>query len=554
MSINIDDFIFRTEDIRDEDLLDLYVESKMDRENLNFIKTKAPLLLVGSRGTGKTMLLKVAEKEMDDAFQKEKVLGVFISFKKAIFLETVDDPQYFKQWMIAKILFAMTRKIEKKGLLLSHAGIFGRYFDVEEGQENNIFNKLQLFIRVLERSAKKRDFNYKEEIRQIFQQETEEIEVLNEVDYFHALIEDLCSELNIDRIVFLFDEACHNFIPSQQREFFTLFRDLRSPLISCKAAVYPGITSYGTFQQFHDATIRKVERDLQDPDFVSLMRDIVRNQVSDDVYKKLEQQGELFDYLIYAASGNPRLLLKSIYLSSSKNFNNTNVNNTIKEFYRTSIWNEHTKLGGIYSGHKKLVDWGRDFIEKVVLIDTYEKNESRIAEGRKQQTVYFAIHRDAPEVVKHAIRILEYSGIVSIETEGTRVRGEVFDRYQINIGIVLSTAQTPTTIAKFLIQGLSVKLYTDYGMNSPHYNNTPEFSEENINFNDVIERVLEIPISELDITDYQRDKIKAAGFDSLGDILNGDEEDLQRAEQIGPKRARKIWNVAYNATMEYFSG
>lgn len=83
------------------------------------------------------------------------------------------------------------------------------------------------------------------------------------------------------------------------------------------------------------------------------------------------------------------------------------MNNTIKEFYRTNIWNEHTKLGEIYNGHKKLVDWGRDFIEKVVLIDTNEKNESRIAEGRKQQTVYFAIHRDAPEVVKHAVRILE---------------------------------------------------------------------------------------------------------------------------------------------------
>ncbi|WP_028594644.1 helix-hairpin-helix domain-containing protein [Paenibacillus assamensis] len=552
--MNIDDYIFRTEDIKDEELLELYVESKMDRENINFIKTKAPLLLVGSRGTGKTMLLKVAEKEMDDAFQEERVLCIFISFKKAIFLETIDDPQYFKQWMIAKILFAMKRKIEKKGLQISHSGIFGRYFDVEELLENSIMNKLQSFIKILESSSRKRNFDFRQKIKSIFLQETEDIEVLNELDYFHALIEDICEEININRIVFLFDEACHNFIPSQQREFFTLFRDLRSSLISCKAAVYPGITSYGTFQQFHDATIRRVERDLHDPDFISIMRDIIRTQTKEEVYKKLEQHGELLDYLIYAATGNPRLLLKSIHLSSSKNFNSTNVNSTIKDFYRNNIWNEHTKLGEIYKGHKKLVDWGRDFLEKIVLVDTNEKNETRFIEGKKQQTIYFAIHRDAPEAVKQAIRILEYSGIVSIETEGTRVRGEVFDRYQINIGIILSTAQSPTTIAKHLVQGLSVKLYTDYGMKSSHYHNIPEFSEQQINFNDVIERVLEIPVDFLDISDYQRIKIKSVGFDTLGDILNGDEDDLQRAEQIGPKRARRIYNVAYNATMEYFSG
>jgi hypothetical protein len=554
MSTNLDDFIFRTEDIKEEELLDLYVESRLDRENINFIKTKSPLLLVGSRGTGKTMLFKIAEKELDDSFDDNKVLGVFVSFKKSIFLETVKDPLYFRQWMMAKILFALRRKIEKKGLVISEPGIFGRYFDIGITTQDDIFTKLKSFTKLLEKSSKKENLIIQQEIQQIFNYDSEDIEILNELDYFHALIEDLCQILNISRVVFLFDEACHNFIPAQQREFFTLFRDLRSSLISCKAAVYPGITSYGTFQQFHDATVRRVERDLHDVEFTPIMREIVKNQVSDDIYKKLEQNGELFDYLIYAASGNPRLLLKSIYLSSGKNFNTSSVNNTIKEFYRTNIWNEHTKLGEIYTGHKKLIDWSRNFIENVVLVDTNEKNQSRQLEGKKQQTIYFAIHRDSPEAVKHAIRILEYSGIVVIHTEGTKVRGEVFDRYQLNLGIVLSIDQTPTSVAKNLIQSLSVKLYTDYGMNSPHYQSVVDFSEEHINFNEVIDRVLQTSVNELDITYFQCQKIKQAGFDTLGDILDGNEEELQRADNIGPKRARRIWNVAYNATLEYFSG
>lgn len=554
MITNLDDYIFRTEDIKEDDVLDLYVDSKVDRENINFIKTKSPLLLVGSRGTGKTMLFKVAEKEMDDSFIENRVLGVFVSFKKSIFLETVKDPLYFRQWMMAKILFALRRKIETKGLVISEPGIFGRYFDIEITNQEDIFTRLKSFTKLLEKSSKKEDFDIKKAIQQIFKYDSEDIVILNELDYFHALIEDLCKMLNIERTIFLFDEACHNFIPSQQREFFTLFRDLRSSLISCKAAVYPGITSYGTFQQFHDATIKRVERDLHDSEFIPMMRDIVKNQVSEDMYQKLEQNGELFNQLIYAASGNPRLLLKSIYLSSAKSFNSTNVNNTIKDFYRIHIWNEHTKLGEVYSGHKRLIDWSRDFIENVVLSGTNEKNESRQLEGKKQQTIYFAIHRDAPEAVKHAIRILEYTGIVVIHTEGTKVRREIFDRYQLNLGIVLSTHQTPTTVAKNLIQNLSVKLYTDYGMNSPHYQDIVDFSEDDINFDEVIEKVLQTSVEELDISIYQCEKIKQACFDTLGDILNGNEEELQRAENIGPIRARRIWNSAYNATLEYFSG
>ena len=77
----------------------------------------------------------------------------------------------------------------------------------------------------------------------------------------------------------MFDEACHNFLPKQQREFFTLFRDLRDSKICCKAAVYPGITSYGTFEVFHDSIVKRVEKDILAEDYVEKMRDIIERQV-----------------------------------------------------------------------------------------------------------------------------------------------------------------------------------------------------------------------------------------------------------------------------------
>ncbi|WP_138091051.1 DNA-directed RNA polymerase subunit alpha C-terminal domain-containing protein [Halalkalibacterium halodurans] len=550
-----DEFIYRTEDLKDSQLDEVFVESKMDRENIDFLKSRTPALLVGSRGTGKTMLLKIAEKELDSTFEDDRVLSIFVSFKKAIFLNTIEDIKYFRQWMLAKISFKLKRKLEKKGLLTNNE-LFGRYFNVDVSNQN-LIDTLSQFTKLLEK-ASKRTVDFNSEVSHIFGRETEDIELLNELDYFHALIEDLCEELEIERIVLLFDEACHNFIPLQQREFFTLFRDLRSAYICCKAAVYPGISSFGTFQQFHDATVRKVERDLLEDEYVDYMRDIIKKQTDAEVYEKFEKQGQLLDFLIYSASGNPRLLLKSIYLASNgfKKLTSSRVNETIKSFYRSQIWNEHTKLGDIYSGHKNLIDWGREFIETVVLPDTSEKNDTRLGKGVNQQTIFFAIHRDAPETVKQAIRILEYSGIVSLHTEGTKVRRGIFDRYQVNLGIALSYYQTPTERAANLIKGLSIKLYTDYGQNSPSYSNLEKLNiiTEDTDFKDVIDKVLNLSIENLDITEFQKNTIKSAGFNTLRDILEGEESDLQKARLIGKKRARVIWNIAYNATVEYFSG
>lgn len=57
-----DEFIYRTEDLKDSQLDEVFVESKMDRDNIEFLKSRTPALLVGSRGTGKTMLLKLPKR------------------------------------------------------------------------------------------------------------------------------------------------------------------------------------------------------------------------------------------------------------------------------------------------------------------------------------------------------------------------------------------------------------------------------------------------------------------------------------------------------------
>ena len=80
-------FTLRTEDLTLEEVGELYVDTKHDRENIEFLKSNATGLLMGSRGTGKTMLLKVAEKELLDKFENNHILPVFVSFSSAALVD-----------------------------------------------------------------------------------------------------------------------------------------------------------------------------------------------------------------------------------------------------------------------------------------------------------------------------------------------------------------------------------------------------------------------------------------------------------------------------------
>ncbi len=214
------EFIFRTEDIKLTKLKDIFVETENDRENIDFLKRKSPGVLVGSRGTGKTMLLRIAEKELDNEYEEDNVLAIFVSFSKAILVDTSRDILYFRQWMFSKILLSLKLKLAKMGIGLSNPKIFSKYFGVnEDGDE--IIDKLTKVIDVMESSWHNKDFEILPQLDSILEVEAARIGVLRDVDYFKVMIEEICENYGIDRITILFDEACHNFIPIQQREFFT---------------------------------------------------------------------------------------------------------------------------------------------------------------------------------------------------------------------------------------------------------------------------------------------------------------------------------------------
>ena len=377
-----------------------------------------------------------------------------------------------------------------------------------------------------------------------------------ELEEVKNALEDLVEQLAIKRFNLLIDEAAHIFLPRQQRLFFSLFRDLRSPYIVCKAAVYPGVTAYGTtFQPTHDAVMVSAERDVMSKDYVQNMREIVEKQADSNVLRFIEQNFSNFSTLAYAATGNPRILLKT--LTRAPRLASSDVNQVIKDYYRTDAWSEHSILATKYRGHTALIDWGRVFIEQYVLPTLKKRNdEKNLSDGGS--SAFFWIHRDSPQYVQQAMQILTYTGIVTESAMGLKAtRSEIGTRYMVNLGCLFSMEPIPASTSPSIWHKFDIRRMPEYGQNHPAFTADltilPSLENDSINQQALNEQLAK-SVRELDLTDWQKETLEEIGLATIRAVLQASEADLQKARYVGEVRSRRMRNAALAATYEYLSG
>ncbi|WPV70559.1 hypothetical protein [Chitinophaga sp. LS1] len=534
------ELLFRTEDIPNEDILGLFVETSQDRDIIDKLKSISPIILVGSRGVGKSFLMKVTEEELNRSFKKERVLPVYLTFNKSSLIHSNDRKQ-FTHWMLSLVCTKIIRQLRRKGLLAS----IPQSINVLSG---GTYSDDSLKI---EGVAKNYEDSWKNPRANI------DTGIIPTIDDFKDAIQEICEDLEIKRINLLIDEAAHIFRPEQQRQFFTLFRDLRSPFISCNAAVYPGVTSYGEiFQYSQDATFININRDVFSSTYIERMREIVEKQANSDskLLNEISKNKNNFEVLAYAASGNPRFLLKTI--SRAFNLSSSQLNETVREFYKVELLAEHTNLSEKYPGQKGLIDWGRAFIENTVLVELQKKNNNYLSSDR-QTSCFIWVHKDIPQTVKEALRLLEYTGIIQEHGKGIKSSmSEVGTRYLINIGCLFAQEATPSSTALLIARNITSKKMTEFGMNNtsfrPLIDEIPNFIENDTT--EILEKELNKSIDVLDLTNWIKETLRGIKIITIEDILNTTEENLKTAYYVGEKRARLVKSAAIASVYEYLNG
>jgi Cdc6-like AAA superfamily ATPase len=537
----VTEFYIRTEDIKPDKVLDLYVPSHVDEELVRALKSTEMVVLEGSRGTGKSFLLKVAQAELLRDYSDNRVLPVYVTFWWSSMIQTA-EPDQFQYWMMSRLCSEIVFALKAQGIVSESSGPV----QILAGKEavNAEVTKIEQVARCFEDSYKKPGNSV-------------DVSSVPTIEQFHRAVEEICKSHNIERLVIYFDEAAHIFRPAQQRAFFSLFRDLRSPYIRCKAAIYPGVTSFGdTFQPTHDADWLRINRDVLADDYIEQMKQIIQGMADEKLTKMIDQHGEHFSLLAYAASGNPRLLIKTV--KAALTLSSKEIDKVFREFYRSNIWSEHSQLVNDYPGHVTLIDWGRKFIETSVLPQLKRRNDRRLDTQREESTNYFHVARGAPQGVHQALQLLSYIGVVSKDAEGIKSKKEVIGtRYSVNLGCLFSQEGDPSKTAFKIAKDLSTRRYVEFAANSPEYDTVNELVKGLVESDvtlEILQRQLDKPIDVLDITEWQHSKLIEHQHSTIRSILEADEEGLQQIFQIGERRARSIMNAALSSVLEYLSG
>lgn len=382
-----------------------------DRRILTRLKGPGAKLLTGPRGSGKSTLLRAAYFDLLDG---RAALPIYVNYARSLALEPLfhhnaNAIQLFRQWVLMKIVIGASDTFRDAGVA-PPASLADRAAEADA------------FVEALAIGA-----------------EPPTLAGAVSPSSLLRLLESWATSCDRKRVVLLLDDAAHAFSHRQQREFFEVFRELRSSRVAAKAAVYPGITNYSPFMHVgHEAELVEAWQRPGSDDFLLTMRAMIDRRLPATLLERLEGRDELVDYLALASFGLPRgfLVMLSQLLGVEEDDHATPTRKAADDAVAThaqSVRDIFRSLADKMPRYKHFVEAGQE-LERAMARALREYNRQR-GVGRKAVVVALA-DPIGPELQK-VLEMLEYAGIVrSAGTVSRGVKG-VFHRYELHYSLVI---------------------------------------------------------------------------------------------------------------------
>lgn len=507
-------------------------------------------LVVGPRGSGKTTLLKIALHQTNE---NRDVFGVYANYSHSLALEPLffshsGALKLFRQWVIQKIIIGVSETL-----------------DLWQKSATSRLSKQCEFARSFVSSLEKGEV------------------IANETQYLApselvSLIEAVCDECEVTRAVLLLDDAAHAFSTEQQREFFEIFRQLRTRRIAPKAAVYPGVTSYShTFNVAHEAELLYVWYSPSDEGYLENMRLMAKKRLPDSVLQSLGSSAEEYlDILSLAAFGQPRALLNMISAvvdatNAGKNVTRTVVLKAVED-YNQYMLGVFRSLGGKLPRYKQFVEFGEK-LNTTLASKVADYNRPRMP-GDKGLGI--GILAPLSEKLERILRFLEYAGMVRPLSDHSRGARGTYRRYLIHystliannslaLGQTYRNADLITSLRNFdphnyyraAESGIVPPMFDDKCvLDLPSCSNchAPRLAEDQkfcascgakLTDASVYRTLLQTPIEDLPLTQTKISGIlKHTSLRTVQDILTDEEQRLKDVPYIDKYWAGRIKNIA----------
>jgi len=374
----------------------------------------------------------------------------------------------------------------------------------------------------------------------------------------------------------LLDDAAHAFSVQQQREFFEVFRELRSREISAKAAIYPGVTSFSpSFQVGHEAEEIQAWIRADSDNYLASMRQIADKRFSTLRGSLGSSYEELVDVLALASFGLPRGFVNM----TSEVIDSVELQIPVRKAVVDAIANNSD---GVITQFTNIADKLPRFANYIKLGVELEA-KSRVAfrafnreKASTAKTATLGLSEPWNPELDRVLRFMEYAGLLRrIEDLSKGIKGN-YQRYVVHYSRIISTnalflgknykvSAISTALKKPLAHAL-VKTKPDTLLGKNYAESctlalppcpacgTARITEQQkfcmncgqeLRSASVYLELLKAPIAKLPLPQRKMLALQSAGFTTVGQLLSDENHRFRKpGSSIGPVWTKRILNVA----------
>lgn len=353
------------------------------------------------------------------------------------------------------------------------------------------------------------------------------------------------SEQYKKRIVLLFDDAAHIGREASLAEFFDIFRTISSSVVSCKAAIYPGVTKFGNrFDIFNDATIIDLSKNDEIQGNSDFFTEIVSirfsRELPDTKFRGALTKNEVAGFLGMSVLGNMRSFIFACNtlaeLAGSKSIGMPELTNTMLSLASNYFWPLLEEVEPKLGRYAPMVPVARTVAE--ILFDNAGKKENRSA----------LVLREVSERLVKPFEILEYAGFISKREVSRALKsGGRGSRYALNLcNLIEKTPSARLTSDLYKKWSTEQNVPVEYHRGSqlqqvkmPDGNGPEQLGI----FQLTIDTLAKSPAYPYGLTPTKIETLKSSGINTVGDLANKPDEFLLKLDGIGEMVLQRIHTV-----------
>lgn len=344
------------------------------------------------------------------------------------------------------------------------------------------------------------------------------------------------------RIVLFFDDAAHIGRERALTEFFDIFRTISSELVSCKAAIYPGVTKFGNrFDVYNDSTVIDIARDERSSEFQDFFTQVVIKRFPVLNASLGKDAPSISAFLGRTVVGNMRAFVFACkYLSEETKYGLPELRNILLKLSSDYYWPLLDEVAPKLGPYQPLIEPCIAVAEELFKLTASSSANSVI------------IHRDLVQKYAKLFEILEYAGFISRrEVSRAMKSGGRGPRYCLNLA----------SLMELMPKSLLTRELHDSWLQS-----NQDAAEIHVSSNiftielPSIEADTDLGIFEMSITSLAKsnaypygltpgkvESLQAAGKITIKDLIDTNDDDLQAIDGIGEQTVNKIRSVINQA-------